>query len=261
MKEEKNDEEKLTQRFKKNGFIVPFLFYTFYFAERISLFYWIRIVGDKIEQKCGKEKEDRFFKSYLFPEVWVVINLFLGIFCLNVVFKKSTNEVIYIFFFIFFMLRIFEMFVYQVNVLFFHRLNKDFFPINNTQGEKANQNKNDSPVAKSNDQSEQKEYHIRSATRTVLLLIINMGEYILYFAVLMAVLAFLSNKELSGSGIGDSFQVFMNFADLSDYKDMPLSVLVYCETVIGVFMNLLCLARFVGMLPEVKSLPEEKPKE
>ena len=31
-----------------------------------------------------------------------------------------------------------------------------------------------------------------------------------------------------------------------------LEMFAYVETIIGMFMNIICLARFVGMLPEVK---------
>lgn len=44
----------------------------------------------------------------------------------------------------------------------------------------------------------------------------------------------------------------MNIGDLASYSGKPWFISVMFETIIGVFMNFFCLARFVGMLPAVQ---------
>ena len=46
--------------------------------------------------------------------------------------------------------------------------------------------------------------------------------------------------------------LFTEARNLTVYKQHPLFFQVYMKTMIGVFMNIVCLARFINMLPGVK---------
>ena len=94
-------------------------------------------------------------------------------------------------------------------------------------------------------------YAIKSATRTVLLLILNMIEYVLQFAVIFTAVNSVTGAGESYVGIAGSFRVFMNMTNPEDFSGNYVLAFAYMETVIGMFMNIICLARFVGMLPEV----------
>ncbi len=226
---------------KENGFIVPLTFLIFYILERISLFYWIRKIGIYLAKS---KKEKPFVQTYIFPEIWVALNIFFAILVEKIAPSIKTNWLL-ILLLIYAIERIFEMFVYQINVLFFHQLIPTFIitPSNNKK-EKKNNNTN---VESSNNG-----YTLKSSIRTVLMLFLNMLEYILQFAAIYAIILNLEGNSEQTLGIIGSFQIFMNMADLDSFSKNPLTIIAYSETLIGIFMNILCLARFVGALPEVK---------
>lgn len=120
--------------------------------------------------------------------------------------------------------RTFELYVYQVNVLLFDPLK----------------------VGREN-------YKIKSATRMVILLVMNMVEYTFWFSSMYSALCFFSGTYCPDGFIFfmDSFSVFTNLSGPSDISFNGFQFLAFVETVIGMFMNLICLARFVGLLPAV----------
>lgn len=220
---------------KDNGFLVQFLYILFYWAERISIFYWIRVIGEKLNKNKDKKP---FVKTYIFPEIWAVGNvMFAGIISFQLLKTYKIKWLAWILI-LYAVLRTFEMIIYQINVLFFHRLNTTFREI---------------PTTNSTSGSNE-EYRIKSATRTVLLLILNMVEYVFQFAVMFAGISILSNNNEINIGMLQSFELFMNMSNIEDYSNRVFLMPVYIETLIGLFMNILCLARFVGILPEVKTI-------
>lgn len=90
--------------------------------------------------------------------------------------------------------------------------------------------------------------------RTIILLILNMIEYILEFSLMFAGLYAIYNNPLFKLNLIDSFNLFMNVSDLTAFDGINFLYLVYFETIIDIFMNILCIARFIGELPEVKKL-------
>ena len=85
------------------------------------MFYWIRVLGKKLSRSGNKP----ITETYIFPEIWVVFNTSFAIIVINLIKSNSAfpkNVAIIIFAYSF--LRVVEMFVYQINVLFFHRLNQ-----------------------------------------------------------------------------------------------------------------------------------------
>lgn len=53
--------------------------------------------------------------------------------------------------------------------------------------------------------------------------------------------------------IHESFLFFNNSGELEACHEKVALMLVYAEILIGLFMNVVCLARFVGLLPDVKT--------
>lgn len=175
--------------------------------------------------------------TYIFPEIWVVGNLIFAAVSHYLVRHVKWHWLIYILI-AYAIERTIEMFVYQVNVLFFHRLNAVFIE------QKEPVNKKDKPAVT-------EEYAIKSSARTVWMLILNMLEYVLQFAVIFAAVGTLQQDYSMHIGLLESFQLFMSLGGLENYSSGILMTVAYVETLIGIFMNILCLARFIGALPEV----------
>jgi hypothetical protein len=225
---------------RKNGFIVPCLTYLFTLFEKISIFYFIRSIGSKVDEKKGNNETDNkcFVQMGVFSEIWVLGNIIWAIFAQNVI-KYTGIKWFSIICMIYAIERIWEMFVYQVNVLFFHRLKDKVLEVEQIK-------------EKQNDKTSEP-YLIISATRTVILLIFNMAEYILHFAVIYAAAVNLGWIDSVESGVWQSFQIFMSMGDLQQYSDSKVLAFTYIETIVGIFMNVACLAYFIGMLPATKS--------
>lgn len=223
---------------KEDGLVLCMFYYIFYFAKKLSLFECIRGIAKALWLRNHAKQEWEWTKpfvfSYSFSDAWVLGNLLLSILgC--ILCSKCNGIVISWIFMIYAGLRIFEIFVYQVNVLLFDSIRVG------------------------------KKYEIKSATRSVLLLIINMFEYIAWFSIIYIAVEriFLGTDSL---GVAYYLQSLMIFTNL----DVPMSVLderncgvaneiltfAYIESLIGMFMNLLCLARFVGMLPTIRTKDE-----
>ena len=228
---------------RENGFIVPLLFWIFHFLEKISVFYWVRKI-DRFLFDHRKNKDDGrtkpFTSEYIFPEIWLVLNMLIAIAARPLLVKTNSVVLAYILG-IWSMLRVFELVVYQINVLFFHRLNGYYL---GTKGS-----------GKAPEQTE--EYAIKSATRTVIMLICNMIEYMIQFAVMFQAIEIITGYTGMAVSFLDSFLLFMNAGDLAMYKQSPLFYQAYVETMIGVFINIVCLARFINMLPSVKVKDEK----
>ena len=166
--------------------------------------------------------------NYIIPELWVIINLFLAIIGKIVITKTNNISIAYIFFFTS-SFRIFAMLIYQINVLFFDRYEQWYlYP----------------PKTKYIDN-----YKIQSGTRIVILLLINMYEYIMHFMVIYAALNCILGNLVSDVTLLDSFELFFNMKDLSIFKDNRIITFAYSEICIGMFMNVLCIARMLNLLP------------
>lgn len=212
---------------KTNGFIVPILFLVFHILKKISLFPFFIFINKKI---FG----DKFVsKNYLLPELWVVINLtfsLVGKYIINI----TNNKVIAYILIFTATLRIFAMLIYQINVLFFDRYAQWFLY---------------SPTKKKKDN-----YVIQSGTRIIILLLINMIEYVVHFSVIFVALNFISGNSVGYMTIADSLKLFFNMHELSTLTNSDILFFAYSEVGIGVFMNILCIARMLNLLPNVKTV-------
>ena len=229
---------------KDEGFIVQSLFFVFYYLERVSLFFWLRAGARwRFERKKRKNKKTNaekkpFVMTYIFPEIWVVGNLIFATISHFFVRHLELDWLIYVLI-AYSVERTLEMFVYQVNVLFFHRLNPVFIE------QKAS-------IPEKGKRIVTEEYAIKSSARTVWMLILNMVEYVLQFAVIFAAAGTLQQDYSMHISLLESFQLFMSLGGLDSYSSGILMTVAYIETIIGIFMNILCLARFIGALPEVR---------
>lgn len=223
---------------RNNGFIVQTLHFIFYWLERVSLFHLIRWLA--------RNKKDAFVNSYMFSEIWTVANLLFAEFVSLNVIKTTNNKLLIYVLLAYSIFRVFEMLIYQINVLFFHRLNSRYIEVINKSETNSNIN--------NDNKHDNLDGQILSATRLVILLIINVFEYIIQFSVIFAACSAISDLPLANIGFIKSFEIFMSLADIEVYiKPRWLFMISYVEVLIGVFMNILCLARFVGLLPEIKS--------
>ena len=71
---------------------------------------------------------------------------------------------------------------------------------------------------------------------------------------MFAAIGIIFNDTSMRIGMVKSFELFMNMSNIDDFSTKNYLIPIYFESLIGVFMNILCLARFVGFLPEVKTI-------
>lgn len=226
----------------QDGIILWIAFHIFDILRQVSMFQQIKNVSQWLWNRSYKKKhptattEERtlywkehypFTAGFLFPEVWVLLNITLALIgCLVV--GKETSEWICWIFCIYAILRTLELFVYQINVLLFD------------------------PI-----KSGRSRYKIKSATRTVLLLICNIIEYILWFSV---VYLFMYRGHTSNVDslhiVMESVTTLANIASPEEFRNADIVYVAHIESVIGIFINIVCLARFISLLPPVQSIDE-----
>ena len=214
---------------KTNGFIVPLLFLIFHLLKKVSLF----PVFISINRKAFGEKF--VSKNYLLPEFWVAINLTLSLIGKHLITSINNKTLAYIFLFTA-SLRIFAMLIYQINVLFFDRYAQWFlYP----------------PTRKRKDN-----YVIQSGTRIIILLLINMIEYVVHFSVIFVALNCIHGNVADNITISDSLKLFFNMHELSNFANSNILFFAYSEVGIGMFMNILCIARMLNLLPNTKAVED-----
>lgn len=219
--------------FKRDtGFIVQGLFIVFQLLGMCSIFSIVRKIGKAVHERIGDKDKKAFVDTYTFPELWVIFNIVLALFG-----AKATGKVWCWIALIYASLRILEMFVYQVNVMFFDRLKYQYL-LYETEEKK----------------NEDKDYKVFSITRTVILMIFNMVEYVLQFEVIFVAVHTLFGTIEPSTNLSTSFGLFMNLYDPMEAGGNYILKIAYFETMIGMFMNIVCLARFVGMLPQIESI-------
>lgn len=204
---------------REDGFIIPFWNAVFGFLEKLSLFYWLR---KKINSK----------NIYTFVEVWVFGNLVASILASYIIYNLTPGYRILIYFiFGYSVLRVFEIIVYQVNVLFFH------------------------PIRKVN-------YYIKSARRTLILLLHNYAEIIFWYSTMLIALLILGGNPLQQSW---AEYIRLNFYCIATFDSTITSLpfdrvpsflahLTFFEVISGLIITIISLVRFISLLPPVKQL-------
>jgi len=204
-------------------FIVDFWETIFRWLSKVSLFFLVRKVFEST-QGSGR-----------FVDAWALGHLFLSMIAVPVVLYFPVTWVGgvvagYAF------LRVFEVVVYQMNVLLFDEY----------RARKAG-----------------KVYELFGYRRIILLLMQNYFEIIFWFAAQYAFFSQIFNFTVPGSNesvFGSVYTSFVVMTSFGFYNVTPLSVLAYtiviAQALIGLFMTLLSLARFIGLIPTPKSRDE-----
>lgn len=227
---------------KNDGIILWLFYYLFAIMRHLSVFQIIRDVvtafwNKKYNKEKLEKKSDKYIKRWnkykpfvfkpIFPEIWLLSNLLFGI--IGVVLWENINSnVLKWIYTIYAFERILEIFVYQVNVMFFD-------PMKNHG----------------------KRYYINSAVRSIIMVILNLAEYIIFFTIIY--LKF-GNGENAISAIQSSFNIITGLELSVKGKGNLWMTIGYVEAVIGIFMNIVCIARFMSLLPDVDN-KNEKGKE
>ena len=201
-------------------FIVEFWSTIFSWLAWVSPFRWIRALFKSTKG------------SYLFVEIWVLSHLVLSVLLL-VLFCPGALSFIKFLLIAYGCLRVFEIVIYQINVLFFDEY----------RAKKAG-----------------KDYAVKNFRRLVLLLLHNYVEIIFWYA--LGYLTFntafqngLVNLRSACHALGLSFNIMTTFGIGTTSPIGPIGFyLVFSQGVIGLFMALVVLARFIALLPSPKTL-------
>ncbi|RUO38605.1 hypothetical protein CWE13_02870 [Aliidiomarina shirensis] len=171
-------------------------------------------------------------KTGVFSEAWALGHVFLSILSVPAVLYIQ-NYYVGLFIAVYALLRVFEVVVYQTNVLLFDEY----------RATKAG-----------------KEYALHGYRRMVVLLMQNYFEIIFWFAAQYIFFNGLFSFSVAGSHesvFGAIYTSFVVMTSFGYYNVTPLGVLAYSlvigQAMIGLFMTLLSLARFIGLIPTPKS--------
>ncbi len=202
----------------------------------LSLFKVIRFIN---KEKCTRyniDEEKSFIGGSNFPELWVLLNILNGIVIYILLALVDIPCWLKWVIMVPAIARAFEIMVYHINVLLFDPLKSA---------------------------SKEDGYAIKSSVRMLILLLINMFEYVICFSIVYLCCI---------PGINDSFiqsfstsiYAFLNI-NIPDDKTVLLSntwlTVARMEAILGVLMNLICIARFINMLPSVETKEKQNKKE
>lgn len=114
------------------GLIISLMEISLKFLEKISIFYVIRLLFGEKQQNPPKEEipesksvdatsqeTKKFVQTALFVDIWILFNCILSFSFIFIAFSSISNSWKYVFF-IYGTLRVFEIFIYQLNVIFVH---------------------------------------------------------------------------------------------------------------------------------------------
>jgi hypothetical protein len=173
---------------------------------------------------------------YSVVDIWVLFNFFFAFISIFIVKYFDLGYCIYIFI-IYGLIRVFEIIVYQINVLLFDEYRT---------------------------RKKGKQYKIRGYRRMVVNLLCNFVEIVFWFSV--SYICFLTDhftREYNPSLLQvmlTSFSYTTGFG-IHDLLSLPkLSSLgtsiLYFQSIAGLVMTLISIARFIGLLPPVESMDE-----
>lgn len=207
---------------KNRSLVLDFWERVFYILSFISVFKVIQLIKKKV--------------SYRFVELWVISNLILSLVSSILVFYTKTSISWFFYpFMVYGALRIFEIIIYQINVLLFD-------PYRSSKKGVV--------------------YRVKSPTRLVVLLFHNYFEIICWFSVIL--IAFLNmNNNLTftwGEYLKLNFFYITTFNTsgiIEIYKDISGGAsFVMFESIVGYIITLVTMARFIGLLPPTESIDD-----
>lgn len=206
---------------EKDSFLVDMWECIFRILSYISIFFLIRKVKSKV--------------TYRFVDYWVIGNFLFSIFSSIFVFYLNANSVyVMIVLSVYGSLRVFEVIIYQINVVFFDPY----------RAHKA-----------------KKEYKIKSIRRMILALFHNYVEIMFWFATIMLTIAKASDISITATWFEFITSTILCIAifDRSGLENiigenLLLAQLVFIEIVSGLIMTIISIARFIGILPAVDEI-------
>ncbi len=209
------------RQYKKDSFLVDMWEFIFRVLSYISIFYIIRKIKNEI--------------TYRFVDFWVVGNFLFSILSSILIFYLHENFLyVMIALSIYGFLRVFEVLVYQINVVFFDPY----------RAHKAN-----------------KEYKIKSIRRIILSLFHNYVEIMFWFVVITLTTAKALHISITAtwSEYVTSTILCVAVFDRSGLENIIggnifLMKLVFLEIVSGLIMTIISIARFIGILPAVDEI-------
>lgn len=199
-------------------FIVSLWERIFYYLQYVSIFKYIR--------------EIKFLKNtpYAFVELWVIGSLIAAFISMILIRYVDLPVTLVWCILAYSFIRVFEIIVYQVNVLLFDQLRN--------------------PVS----------YQLRSYRRLVILLLHNYLEVILWFATSYMILSYsfevLEQKGNIFTMLLFSFKTMVTFGSGIEEFTSVGHCAVIAQAIIGLFMTLICLARFIGLLPKPETMDD-----
>jgi len=208
-------------RSKNDSFLVDMWECIFRVLSYISIFYIIRKVKRKI--------------TYRFVDFWVIGNFFFSIISSILVFCLNADLLyLMIVLSVYGALRVFEVIVYQINVVFFDPY----------RAYKA-----------------KKEYKIKSIRRMILALFHNYIEIMFWFAVIMLTIAKALHISITATWVEYVTSTILCVAifDRSGLENiigenLVITQLVFFEIMSGLIMTIISIARFIGILPSVDEI-------
>lgn len=181
------------------------------FLEKVSLFYVVRTYILTPKYRKG---------NYRFVDYWILAHTLLSFIYVFVANMDSVPNWIKYGIAIYGTIRVFEIFIYQLNVMFVH------------------------PYVNKN-------YSLNSYRRMTIALLHNFIEIVFWFAGTYSTLHFISNINPS-TAIYESFTQMVTYSlsiEESKWSFLTLSILLL-QSIVGVFMTILSLARFVSLFPQ-----------
>jgi hypothetical protein len=207
-----------------NSLIVEFWSRIFFVLGKISLFDLLRAFSPR-------------FKTYRWVDIYVLVHLGFSFVAIFIVARWPDGIVAWVIVF-YGALRVFEINVYQVNVLLFDEYRAQ------REGEK---------------------YAVRGYRRLVLLLLHNYAEIIFWFSCAYIVFAdyFVHKWEVGyRTVIGALYTSFIAMSTFGDFNVNPKytlgAIILLFQSASGLFMTLLSLARFIGVLPKPATLDDRE---
>lgn len=175
-----------------------------------------------------------FIRKYVFPsytrgnyriiDTWLIGHTILSIIYVLCANSETVPSIIKYILLIYGSLRVFEIFIYQLNVILVH-------PYNNSN------------------------YSLYSYRRMTIALIHNFFEIVFWFAGTYLILHFISEPE---SAIYNSFTHMVSYSMSIDEWSSIAFIILQFQALIGVFMTVLSLARFISLFPQPRSMDEKE---
>lgn len=200
---------------------------SFHFLRYISLFEWLRILAKKWTVL-------RCVTTHTFDGMRVLFHFFLS-FSSILIMKYSGYAPLHVSLVIYGSLRILEIFVYQINVLLFDEYRA---------------------------QIRGRNYILKSTRRMILLLLHNFIEIIFWFG--STYILFTDNFSVNLKDFSIVEIIYLSFIRMTNFGSSPLNYtsstglqLLWFQSIIGLFMTLIVLARFLGTLPSPKTFDDK----